>query len=68
MAEIQFSLRKKIKVGRPEHSLTPPLPMSDNISFWPYHPPPSKWTSCVYSSKWFIKAISKLYNSFIKAL
>ena len=25
----------KIKIGRPEHSLTPPPPTSDNISFLP---------------------------------
>ena len=30
---------KKIKIGRPEHSLTPPPPTSDNISFLPYPPP-----------------------------
>ena len=40
---------KKIKFGRPEHSLTPRPPMSDNISFLPDPPPPpSKWTSYVY--------------------
>ena len=27
---------KKIKVGRPEHSLIPHLPTSDNISFLPF--------------------------------
>ena len=37
MVEIQFSL---IKIGRPEHSLTPPPPTSDNISFLHYPPPP----------------------------
>ena len=41
MAEIQFSLIKKIKIGRPKHSLTPHPPTSDNISFLPYHPPPA---------------------------
>ena len=37
MAQIQFSLIKKIKIGRPEHSLT-----YDNISFFPYPLPPLK--------------------------
>ena len=41
MAQIQFSLIKKIKIGRPEHSLTPHPPTSDNISFLPSPPPPS---------------------------
>ena len=31
---------KKIKIGRPEHSLTPQPPTSDNISFLPYPPSP----------------------------
>ena len=35
MAQIHFSLIKKIKIERPEHSLTPHLPPSDNISFLP---------------------------------
>ena len=40
---------KKIKIGRPEHSLTPHPPTFDNISFLPYPPtPPSKWMSYVY--------------------
>ena len=48
----QFSLIKKIKIGRPE-LLLPHPPTSDNISFLPYPPPspppaPSKWTSYVY--------------------
>ena len=37
---IQFSLIKKIKIGRPEHSLTPVPPTSNNISVLPYSPPP----------------------------
>ena len=40
MAQIQFSLIKKIKIGHPEHSLTPHPSTSDNISFLPYPPPP----------------------------
>ena len=32
---------KKIEIGRPEHSLTPPHPTSDNILFSPYPPPPT---------------------------
>ena len=40
---------KKIKIGRPEHSLNPQPPMSNNISFSSYpHTLPSKWTSYVY--------------------
>ena len=31
---------KKKQIGRPEHSLTPPPPKSDNISFLPYAPTP----------------------------
>ena len=31
--QIEFSLIKKIKIGRPEHLLTSPAPTSDNISF-----------------------------------
>ena len=44
MAQIQLSFIKKIKIGRPEHSLLPPPhpPTSDNISFLPYPPPPIK--------------------------
>ena len=30
---------KKIKIGRPEHSLTPHPPTSDKILFLPYPPP-----------------------------
>ena len=33
---------KKRKIGRPEHSLTPHPPTSDNISFLPYPSPPLK--------------------------
>ena len=44
-----FFHKKKIKIGRPEHTLTPRLPTSDNISFCLTRPlpPPSKWTSYV---------------------
>ena len=37
MAQIQFSLKKKIKIGRPEHlvHVSPP----GNILFLPYPPP-----------------------------
>ena len=36
-----FLIKKiKIKIERPEHSLTPHPPTSDNISFLPYPPPP----------------------------
>ena len=31
MAQIQFSVIKKIKIGRLEHSLPPTTPKSDNI-------------------------------------
>ena len=50
MAQIQFSLMKKIKIGRPEHLLTHHLPTSDNISFFlpTPTPTPSKWTSYDY--------------------
>ena len=37
MAQIQFSLIKKIKTGRPEHSLNPHPLTSDNISFLPFY-------------------------------
>ena len=40
MVRIQFSLIKKVKVGRPEHWLTPTPPTSDIISFLPPPPPP----------------------------
>ena len=33
---------KRIKIGSPEHLLTPHLPMSDSISFLPYPPTPLK--------------------------
>ena len=36
MAQIQFSLTKKIKIGHPEHSLAPHPPTSNNISFLLY--------------------------------
>ena len=39
MGDIQFYLIEKTKIGHPEHSLTPPLPTSDNISFLPYPAP-----------------------------
>ena len=46
MAQIQFYLIKKIKIGRPEHSLT-------------IHPlPPSKCTSYVYHTLYFDISIS----------
>ena len=35
MTRIQFSLIKKIKIGRPEQSLPPQPPTSDIISFLP---------------------------------
>ena len=35
-----FFNNKKMKIGRPEHSLTPHPPASDNISFLPYPPTP----------------------------
>ena len=38
MTQIQFSLIKRIKIGRPEHSLPSP-PTFANISFWPYRSP-----------------------------
>ena len=37
-----FSFKKKIKIGRPEHTLTLHSPTSDNISFLTYPPPPRK--------------------------
>ena len=40
ITQIQFSLIKKTKIGRPEHSLTPHSPLSNNISFLPHHPTP----------------------------
>ena len=52
-AQIQFSLIKKIRIGRSGHSLIPHTPASDNIRFLPYHshpflPPLLKWASYVY--------------------
>ena len=35
-----FFDNEKIKIGRPEHFLTPQPLTSDNISFFPYHPSP----------------------------
>ena len=46
---IPIFCNKKIKIERPEHSLTPHPSTSDSISFLPY-PTPSKWTSYVYHS------------------
>ena len=50
MAQIQYFLIKKVKIGRPKHLLTPHPPTSDNISFLLYavSPPPSKWKSYVH--------------------
>ena len=52
MAQIQFSLTKKIKIGRPEHSLTLQPTTSDNISFLLYPPalplPPQSGCSYVH--------------------
>ena len=50
MVQIQFSLIKKIKIGRPEHLLTPhPLrPITFHFYFTPAHAPSSKCTSYVY--------------------
>ena len=43
MAQIQFYLiGKKKNIRRPEHLLTHPFPVSDNISFLPYAPLPLK--------------------------
>ena len=36
---LNFFNNEKIKIGRPEHSLTPQPLTSDNISFFPYHYP-----------------------------
>ena len=49
MAQIQFSLIKKAKIGRPEHSVAPHPPTSDNISFLPY-PPPHLKVDVIYVS------------------
>ena len=49
MAQIQFSLMKKIKIGRPEYLLTPHPPTSDNISFLPFPFPPNVDVVCVSS-------------------
>ena len=41
MAQIEFSLTKKIKIGRQEILLTPiPLRPITSISIFPYPPPP----------------------------
>ena len=59
MAQIQFSLVKKIKIGRPERSLSPPPPhlpptlirliRSHSLFFALPHPSiPSKWKSYEY--------------------
>ena len=51
MAQIQFSLIKKIRIGPPEHSLASHPTTSDNTSFLscpPPPPPPLNWTSYVY--------------------
>ena len=46
MAKIQFSLIKEIKIGLPEHLLTPAPPVTSyNISFLPY---PTHTTLKVY--------------------
>ena len=45
---IPMFFNKKIKIGRPEHSLTPYPPTSNNISFLSYPPPPSNWLSFVF--------------------
>ena len=44
MAQIQFSLIEKIKIGCPEHALTPYPPTSDNnpTHFYLTPPPPPK--------------------------
>ena len=42
-----FLSYKKIKIGRPEHLLTPHPPTSDNIYFC-FNSSPSKWTSYVH--------------------
>ena len=45
----QIFFNKKVRIGRPEHSLSPHHPTSNSISFLPYPPPTSsKWTSYVY--------------------
>ena len=42
-------VNEKIKIGPPEHLLTPDSTTPDNISLLPHsQPPPSKWTSFVY--------------------
>ena len=60
MAQIHFSLKGKIKMGRPEHSLIVHPAMSDNISFLPYQPPPpqsgryifiTQYLTCPYLEK-----------------
>ena len=42
MVQIQFSLIKKVKIGRSEHLLIPQTSTSDNISFLLYPPSPLK--------------------------
>ena len=47
MAQIEFSLTKKIKIGRQEVLLTP-IPLCPITSQYFLIPPPLKWMSCVY--------------------
>ena len=49
-AQIQFALKKKKKIGRPEHCLTtnPPHLRPITSHFYLTPNPHSKWTSCVY--------------------
>ena len=54
---------KKIKIGRPDHSLThhPPPPTSDNISFLPYPPSLLKVDVICVSPLKKLKAIDDCY-------
>ena len=51
---------KKVKIGRPQHSLTPtPLrPITSHFSLTPHPPPPSKWTSYMYHPLYKLKNTS----------
>ena len=50
MVQIQFASIKKKRIGRPEHSLTPQPPTSDNISFLSYPHPSSLKVDVIYVS------------------
>ena len=67
MAQIQFSLIKKIKIGRPEQSLTPTLlrPVTFHFYLRPY-PPQGGYRRCITREGYHLLSKRKIEGTSLK--